>query len=133
MQCTMKPSYHTYQVVNCYFRALDMHHIISAMDAQVTSVISMHPRTWFRTVIECRVSKSMQTFEQDPAPTLWQVAGCRCILLAEQVLQDIGFGHTDIRWGNIIRLPTKFVLIDLEFACELGHVPFTPLGTLSAC
>lgn len=55
------------------------------------------------------------------------------MLLAEQVLQGIELGHTDIRWENIIQLPTNFVLIDLEFACELGHVPFTPQGTLLAC
>lgn len=30
--------------------------------------------------------------------------------------------------GDIIQLPTKFVLIDLESACELGQVPLTPVG-----
>ncbi len=59
--------------------------------------------------------------------------GCRCMLLAEQVLQGVELGHTDIRWENIIQVRTKFVLIDLEFACKLGLVPFIPLGTLSAC
>ncbi len=55
------------------------------------------------------------------------------MLLAEQVLQGVELGHTDIRWENIIQVRTKFVLIDLEFACKLGLVPFIPLGTLSAC
>ncbi len=52
------------------------------------------------------------------------------MLLAVQGLQAVGLGHTDIQWENIIQLPTKFVLIDLEFACELGQVPFTPAGAL---
>ncbi len=62
-----------------------------------------------------------------------QVGGCRCMLLAERVLQGIELGHTDIRWENIIQVRSEFVLIDLEFASKLGLVPFTPLGTLSAC
>ena len=52
------------------------------------------------------------------------------MLLAVQGLQAVGLGHTDIRWQNIIQVPTKFVLIDMEFACELGQVPFTPAGGL---
>ncbi len=55
------------------------------------------------------------------------------MLLAERVLQGIELGHTDIRWENIIQVRSEFVLIDLEFASKLGLVPFTPLGTLSAC
>ncbi len=52
------------------------------------------------------------------------------MLLAVQALQAVGLGHTDIRWQNIIQVPTKFVLIDMEFTCELGQVPFTPAGGL---
>ena len=55
------------------------------------------------------------------------------MLMAEQKLQAAGLGHTDIRWDNIIKVLDKFVLIDLEFACDLGDVPFTPAGVLLAC
>ena len=52
------------------------------------------------------------------------------MLLAEQA---VGLEFPDIRWQNIIQLPIHFVLIDLDFACELGHVAFTPLDALLAC
>ena len=54
---------------------------------------------------------------------------CRCILHALKVLHQAGFAHTDLRWENIIlQHADQWVLIDLEFACELDSVPFTPLG-----
>ena len=54
------------------------------------------------------------------------------MLSAVQGLQAVRLGHTDIWWENIIQLPTKYVLIDLESACELGQVPLTPVGALLA-
>ena len=54
---------------------------------------------------------------------------CRCILQALKVLHQAGFAHTDLRWQNIIlQHADQWVLIDLEFACELDSVPFTPKG-----
>ncbi|DBA92345.1 TPA: hypothetical protein ACH3X1_003074 [Trebouxia sp. C0004] len=53
----------------------------------------------------------------------------RCILHALEVLHQAGFAHTDLRWENIILLHAcQWVLIDLEFACVLNSVPFTPEG-----
>ena len=52
---------------------------------------------------------------------------CRCILHALAVLHQAGFAHTDLRWENIIlQHAGQWVLIDLEFACVLNSVPFTP-------
>ncbi|KAL0043922.1 hypothetical protein WJX82_005225 [Trebouxia sp. C0006] len=53
----------------------------------------------------------------------------RCILHALVVLHQAGFAHTDLRWENIIlQHACQWVLIDLEFACVLNSVPFTPEG-----
>ncbi|KAL0043914.1 hypothetical protein WJX82_004607 [Trebouxia sp. C0006] len=53
----------------------------------------------------------------------------RCILHALEVLHQAGFAHTDLRWENIIlQHAGQWVLIDLEFACVLNTVPFTPEG-----
>ena len=54
---------------------------------------------------------------------------CRCILHALKVLHQAGYAHTDLRWENIIlQHADQWVLIDLEFACVLNSVPFTPVG-----
>ena len=54
---------------------------------------------------------------------------CRCILHALKVLHKAGYAHTDLRWENIIlQRAGQWILIDLEFACVLGSVPFTPEG-----
>ena len=53
---------------------------------------------------------------------------CRCVLQALQVLHQAGFAHTDVRWENVIWHTDQYVLIDLEFACELNTCPFTPGG-----
>ena len=54
---------------------------------------------------------------------------CRCILQALKVLHQAGYAHTDVQWENIIlQHADKWVLIDLEFACELDTVPYTPNG-----
>ncbi len=59
---------------------------------------------------------------------------CRCILHALKVLHQAGFAHTDLRWENIIlQHAGQWVLIDLEFACELDSVPFTPVGEPMSC
>ncbi|DBA89100.1 TPA: hypothetical protein ACH3X1_016273 [Trebouxia sp. C0004] len=51
----------------------------------------------------------------------------RCILRALVVLHQAGFAHTDLRWENIIlQRAGIWVLIDLEFACVLDTLPFTP-------
>ena len=53
----------------------------------------------------------------------------RCILHALKVLHQAGYAHTDLRWENIIlQHADQWVLIDLEFACVLNSVPFTPVG-----
>ena len=50
------------------------------------------------------------------------------------VLHQAGFAHTDLRWENIIlQHAGQWVLIDLEFACELDSVPFTPVGEPMSC
>ena len=53
---------------------------------------------------------------------------CRCILHALEVLHQAGFAHTDLRWENIIQHAGQWVLIDLEFACVLNSLSFTPEG-----
>ena len=59
---------------------------------------------------------------------------CRCILHALKVLHQAGYGHTDLRWENIIlQHADQWVLIDLEFACVLDSVPFTPVGEPMSC
>ena len=59
---------------------------------------------------------------------------CRCILHALKALHQAGFAHTDLRWENIIlQHAGQWVLIDLEFACELDSVPFTPVGEPMSC
>ena len=52
----------------------------------------------------------------------------RCILQALIILHQAGFAHTDLRWENILWHEGQYVLIDLEFACELNTCPFTPEG-----
>ncbi|KAL0021270.1 hypothetical protein WJX79_003700 [Trebouxia sp. C0005] len=52
----------------------------------------------------------------------------RCILQALVILHQAGFAHTDLRWENILWHEGQYVLIDLEFACELNTCPFTPEG-----
>lgn len=55
------------------------------------------------------------------------VCSCRCILRALVVLHQAGFAHTDVRWANIIlQHDGTWVLIDLELACVLDTVPYTP-------
>ena len=45
------------------------------------------------------------------------------------VLHQAGFAHTDVRWANIIlQHDGTWVLIDLELACVLDTVPYTPDG-----
>ena len=57
---------------------------------------------------------------------------CRCILRALVVLHQAGFAHTDLRWENIIlQRAGMWVLIDLEFACVLDTLPFTPNSKLT--
>ena len=59
---------------------------------------------------------------------------CRCILHASKALHQAGFAHTDLRWENIIlQHAGQWVLIHLEFACELDSVPFTPVGEPMSC
>ena len=59
---------------------------------------------------------------------------CRCILHALKVLHQAGYAHTDLRWENIIlQHADQWVLIDLEFACVLNSVPFTPVGEPMSC
>ena len=43
-----------------------------------------------------------------------------------QALHDANYGHTDVRWENIIQCGSVYRLIDLEFACKLKQKPFTP-------
>ena len=51
------------------------------------------------------------------------------MLHALKVLHQAGYAHTDLRWENIIlQRADQWVLIDLEFACVLNSVPFTPVG-----
>lgn len=45
-----------------------------------------------------------------------------------QALHNAEYGHTDVRWENIIQCGSEYRLIDLEFACKLGQLPFTPEG-----
>lgn len=55
------------------------------------------------------------------------VCSCRCILRALVVLHQAGFAHTDVHWANIIlQHDGTWVLIDLESACVLDTVPYTP-------
>ena len=50
------------------------------------------------------------------------------------MLHQAGYAHTDLRWENIIlQHADQWVLIDLEFACVLNSVPFTPVGELMPC
>ena len=60
----------------------------------------------------------------------WRVLfTCRCTLHALKVLHQAGFAHTDLRWENIIlKHAGQWMLIDLEFACVLNSIPFTPEG-----
>ena len=53
---------------------------------------------------------------------------CRCVVTGLQALHNAGYGHTDVRWANIIHFDRAYRLIDLEFACMLNEVPFTPKG-----
>ena len=58
----------------------------------------------------------------------------RCILHGLKVLHQAGYAHTDLRWENIIlQHADQWVLIDLEFACVLNSVPFTPVGEPMSC
>ncbi len=50
------------------------------------------------------------------------------MLHALEALHLAGFAHTDLQWENIIQHAGQWVLIDLEFACVLNSVPFTPEG-----
>lgn len=52
----------------------------------------------------------------------------RCVALGVQKLHSANYGHTDIHWENIIRCGQAYILIDLEFACKLDQLPFTPQG-----
>ena len=45
-----------------------------------------------------------------------------------QALHNASYGHTDVRWENIIQCGSVYRLIDLEFACKLKQLPFTPEG-----
>ncbi|KAL0018074.1 hypothetical protein WJX77_001729 [Trebouxia sp. C0004] len=68
-------------------------------------------------------------FDQRPQSSGELKKSIRCILHALEVLHQAGFAHTDLRWENIIlQHAGQWVLIDLEFACELDSVPFTPVG-----
>ena len=49
-------------------------------------------------------------------------------------MHQAGYAHTDLRWENIIlQHADQWVLIDLEFACVLNSVPFTPVGEPMSC
>ncbi len=48
-------------------------------------------------------------------------------------LHDANYGHTDVRWENIIQCGSVYRLIDLEFACKLKQKPFTPIGQQIPC
>ncbi|KAL0021267.1 hypothetical protein WJX79_002534 [Trebouxia sp. C0005] len=52
----------------------------------------------------------------------------KCVLSGVQDLHNAGYGHTDIRWQNIIQCGNSYRLIDLEFVCKLKQRPFTPTG-----
>ncbi|KAL3147117.1 hypothetical protein ABBQ38_015072 [Trebouxia sp. C0009 RCD-2024] len=52
----------------------------------------------------------------------------RCVLSGVQDLHNAKYGHTDIRWQNIIQCGNSYRLIDLEFVCKLNQTPFTPQG-----
>ena len=52
----------------------------------------------------------------------------RCVLSGVQDLHNANYGHTDIRWQNIIQCGNSYRLIDLEFVCKLNQPPFTPPG-----
>ncbi|DBB05864.1 TPA: hypothetical protein ACH3X3_009873 [Trebouxia sp. C0006] len=52
----------------------------------------------------------------------------RCVLSGVQDLHNANYGHTDIRWQNIIQCGNSHRLIDLEFVCKLNQRPFTPPG-----
>ncbi|KAL0021284.1 hypothetical protein WJX79_008029 [Trebouxia sp. C0005] len=52
----------------------------------------------------------------------------KCVLSGVQDLHNAGYGHTDIRWQNIIQCSSSYRLIDLEFVCKLKQRPFTPTG-----
>lgn len=53
---------------------------------------------------------------------------CRCVLSGLQDLHNAKYGHTDIRWQDLIQCHGSYRLIDLEFVCKLGQRPFTPKG-----
>ncbi|KAL3132969.1 hypothetical protein ABBQ38_006880 [Trebouxia sp. C0009 RCD-2024] len=68
-------------------------------------------------------------FDQRPQSSGELKKSIRCILHALKVLHQAGYAHTDLRWENIIlQHAGQWVLIDLEFACVLNSVPFTPTG-----
>jgi len=50
-----------------------------------------------------------------------------------QALHNANYGHTDVRWENIIQCGSAYRLIDLEFACKLKQLPFTPKGQQVPC
>ncbi|KAL3139897.1 hypothetical protein ABBQ38_004191 [Trebouxia sp. C0009 RCD-2024] len=52
----------------------------------------------------------------------------KCVLSGVQDLHNANYGHTDIRWQNIIQCGSSYRLIDLEFVCKLKQRPFTPTG-----
>jgi len=52
----------------------------------------------------------------------------RCVVSGLQALHKAKYGHTDIRWQNLIQCGHVYCLIDLEFACKLNQEPFTPQG-----
>ncbi|KAL0049815.1 hypothetical protein WJX82_010385 [Trebouxia sp. C0006] len=52
----------------------------------------------------------------------------KCVLSGVQDLHNANYGHTDIRWQNIIQCGNSHRLIDLEFVCKLNQRPFTPPG-----
>ena len=43
-------------------------------------------------------------------------------------MHSANYGHTDVRWENIIQCGSEYRLIDLEFACKLKQLPYTPKG-----
>ena len=50
----------------------------------------------------------------------------RCVLSGVQDLHDANYGHTDIRWQNIIQCGTSHRLIDLEFVVQIKPAPLHP-------
>lgn len=63
----------------------------------------------------------------DSAP-MYSLHTFRCVLSGVQDLHNANYGHTDIRWQNIIQCGHSYRLIDLEFVCKLNQRPFTPPG-----